>query len=189
MRTWMNLLRAQAALVVVALVVVGLVGCAETTDKTAQKPDETAAPAKAAPAPAAKPAPAQPAQPAPKPSAAAQPTQPPPGHPPVPAVQKTSEPPKPPPADKPEAGAQATEKARAQAEDMIYANIRVKMEEMIAQRAQMLKSGKSPSDVEIRKLESSILKARDLLTQAGEVVGDIQPPITNPPQPPPTEKK
>lgn len=66
---------------------------------------------------------------------------------------------------------------RAMAENMIYATIRIKMEEMIDQRAGLLKSGKAPSDVEVRGLEGSIMRARDLLMEAGEIVEDVQPPI------------
>lgn len=66
---------------------------------------------------------------------------------------------------------------RAQAENMIYATIRIKMEDMIEKRAELLKSGRPPSDVEIRQLEGSIMRARDLLQEAGEIVEDVEPPI------------
>lgn len=66
---------------------------------------------------------------------------------------------------------------RAQAENMIYATIRIKMEDMIEKRAELLKSGKAPSDVEVRQLEGSIMRARDLLQEAGEIVEDVEPPI------------
>jgi hypothetical protein len=109
--------------------------------------------------------------------------QPPPGHPPIPAVQKASEPPKNPP----DANAANADKTRAETTDRIYAEIRARMEDMIGQRARMLKEGKTSSDPEVMKIESSILKARELLIQAGEVVADVQPPITL--KPPPAEKK
>lgn len=66
---------------------------------------------------------------------------------------------------------------RAAAENMIYATIRIKMEDMIEQRAKMLKSGKDPSDVEVRRLEDSIMRARELLEENGEVVEPVDPPI------------
>lgn len=66
---------------------------------------------------------------------------------------------------------------RAQAENMIYATIRIKMEDMIEKRAELLNSGRPPSDVEVRQLEGSIMRARDLLQEAGEIVEDVVPPI------------
>lgn len=66
---------------------------------------------------------------------------------------------------------------RAQAENMISATIRIKMEDMIEKRAELLKSGRPPSDVEVRQLEGSIMRARDLLQEAGEIVEDVEPPI------------
>lgn len=66
---------------------------------------------------------------------------------------------------------------RRRAENLIYATIRIKMEEMIDRRAGLLKSGKDPSDVEIRQLEGSIMRARELLQEAGEIVEDVVPPI------------
>jgi outer membrane biosynthesis protein TonB len=189
MTKWTSLVRALATTLLVAFLVVGLVGCQEKTDKAKEAPCDTAkapaktepakAPAKAEPvkpaapaapaAPAPKPAPAPAAPtPAPAPKPAAQAT-PPPAAKAAPAVQKTT--------DKPaDASAQNTEK-RAQIEDIIYADMRVKMEQMIAQRSQMMKAGKDSSDPEVAKLEASILRARKFLTDAGEVVGPIDPPI------------
>jgi hypothetical protein len=66
---------------------------------------------------------------------------------------------------------------RMMAQDLIYTRIRIKMEEMIAQRSTLLKQGKDPADPEIRQLEGSIMRARELLTEAGEKVEDVQPPI------------
>ncbi|OWY73075.1 hypothetical protein B7486_01640 [cyanobacterium TDX16] len=60
---------------------------------------------------------------------------------------------------------------------MIYATIRIKMEDMIEKRAELLNSGRPPSDVEVRQLEGSIMRARDLLQEAGEIVEDVVPPI------------
>jgi hypothetical protein len=72
---------------------------------------------------------------------------------------------------------EADQRRRRQAEDMIYATIRIKMEEMIERRSDLLKEGRDPTDVEIRQLEGSIMKARNLLMEAGEIVEDLQPPI------------
>lgn len=66
---------------------------------------------------------------------------------------------------------------KAMAENMIYATIRIKMEDMIEQRSALLKSGRHPTDVEVRQLEGSIMRARELLMEAGEMVEDIVPPI------------
>lgn len=66
---------------------------------------------------------------------------------------------------------------RALAEDMIYATIRIKMEDMIERRAALLKAGTNSSDAELRDLERSILRARGLLIEAGEIVEDLEPPI------------
>src|SRR6266404_890234 len=73
----------------------------------------------------------------------------------TPAPTKKAEPPKyeaPPPAaptptptpSTPAAG--SDEERRSQAEDMIYATIRIKMEEAISERAKLLKEGRDPSD-------------------------------------------
>ncbi len=83
-----------------------------------------------------------------------------------------------PPAQSPwEVSAQDDAARREQAENMIYATIRIRMEEMIAQRAKLLNEGRDPADVEVRRLEGSIMKARDLLMENGEVVEDVEPPI------------
>jgi hypothetical protein len=78
------------------------------------------------------------------------------------------------------------EERRAQAENMIYATIRLKMEEAIAKRADLLKNGVSRSDEQVRSLEGTIMRARDLLTEAGEIVEEVDPPIveSQPKQPP-----
>ena len=77
---------------------------------------------------------------------------------------------------------QATAERRAETENLIYAQIRIKMEEMIDQRAVLLHAGKSPSDVQIRQLEGSIMKARELLTENGEIVDEVEPPIVQSPK-------
>jgi|GEM_PF-5920295 len=62
-------------------------------------------------------------------------------------------------------------------EDLIYGNIRIRMDTSIALRRAMLEKGVAPTDPGVRNLEGQILKARDLLEQAGESVGPIEPPI------------
>ncbi len=69
----------------------------------------------------------------------------------------------------------------------IYAQIRIKMEEAIAERAKLLKEGRPASDPEIRRLEGVIMNARRLLTEAGEIVGEVDPPIVEQAAPPPAE--
>jgi len=66
---------------------------------------------------------------------------------------------------------------RTRTEHMIYAMIRVKMEEALLKRADLLERGREPYDPAVRQLEGSIMKARDLLIEAGELVEDIEPPI------------
>ena len=204
MTKWTSLVRPVATTLLVAFLIVGLVGCQQQAEKSKEapkagekakepakaEPAKPAAPAKPAPtAPAAKPAqpppPPQPAPPPPAPKPSAQATPPPAQQKPTSTVQKaTTETPAKPQATTPTAGTPAASDAekKAQIEDLIYAEMRVKMESMITQRAQLLKSGKTSSDPEVQKLETSILRARKLLTDAGEVVGDINPPITTPPQ-------
>ena len=114
-----------------------------------------------------------------KPATPAQPT-PPTAAPHTPAGQPPATPPKA-PADE--------AKQREQLTDLIYARVRVEMETKIAKRAEMLKAGRDPADPEIRALEGSIMQARNLLVEAGEVAPDIQPPITQPPAPKPGETK
>jgi type IV secretory pathway VirB10-like protein len=186
MMKWTNLVRALATTMLVAFLVVSLIGCQQQADKTKEcnkpcdkpcdkakaepakpmpPPPPPAKPAQPMPPPAAKPVPPPPPPPAPKPSAQAQPA-------PQPMVQKTTETP-----GKPQTPEAQSAEKRAQIEDVIYAEMRVKMEQMIAQRAQLMKSGKDSSDPEVQKLEASILRAKKFLTDAGEVVGDINPPI------------
>ncbi len=66
---------------------------------------------------------------------------------------------------------------KAQAEGMIYATVRAKMEELIAERAAMIQAGRSPSDPTVRQFDEAILRARDMLVQRGEQVPEIIPPI------------
>jgi hypothetical protein len=71
------------------------------------------------------------------------------------------------------------ENKRLQTQNLIYARIRIKMEELIAERAKLLKEGKDPTDPQIRQIEGQIMRARDLLQENGEVVDEIDPPIVN----------
>jgi hypothetical protein len=58
------------------------------------------------------------------------------------------------------------------------------MEEAIIERAKLLKEGRDPADERVRQLEGTIMRARDLLTEAGEVVEEVSPPIVqSKPQP------
>lgn len=69
------------------------------------------------------------------------------------------------------------ERRREEASDMIYALIRVRMEEAIIKRKNLLEGGSAPSDVEIRDLERVIMNARQYLEENGEVVEPVDPPI------------
>lgn len=69
------------------------------------------------------------------------------------------------------------EELKQQTADIIYAQIRIRMEEAIAQRAALLKAGRPRSDLDVREKEGIIMRARDLLLGAGEVVEDLDPPI------------
>lgn len=67
---------------------------------------------------------------------------------------------------------------REQAANMIYAQIRLRMEEFITERKKLLSEGKTRDDARVQQLEGSILKARELLMEAGEMVEEVDPPIT-----------
>jgi hypothetical protein len=178
------------------LVLALVVGCAETGEKTQAKPEAKPAAAKPCEQPKitakqepirAQPAAKQTTEQAKAPAAHTNVQQTP------PAVQKAAEttPAPTPTGDKSMTAAKAhptpgsPEAARAQYEDVIYATIRVKMEEMVAERARLLKTGRPANDWEVQQLERSILRARQLLVENGEIVGEIEPPITQtlPPQP------
>ncbi len=79
--------------------------------------------------------------------------------------------------DRPEAAPPATIVNEQQAMDLLYATMRIRMEEAIEERAALLKGGTEPSDPQVRRLEGVIMRARELLTEAGEVVGPVEPPI------------
>jgi hypothetical protein len=76
------------------------------------------------------------------------------------------------------------EEAAAQLTDMIYAQIRIRMEEAIAKRAELLKAGKPRWDPEVRKEEEIIKNARARLIENGEIVAPVQPPLEEPVAPP-----
>lgn len=69
------------------------------------------------------------------------------------------------------------EAQRQEKEDLIYALIRVKMEEYIQERKDLLAAGTPPYDEKVRKLEDSIMRARGFLLDHGEEVDDVEPPI------------
>lgn len=65
-------------------------------------------------------------------------------------------------------------------EAVVYATIRARMQEMIEERARMLKENRPPTDAAVRELEASILRGKQMLTEAGEVPPPIEPPIAEP---------
>ena len=95
-----------------------------------------------------------------------------------PPVVKTAQQPSPAPA--PEGGDQG--ELRRDTTDAIYAAIRVRMEQAILKRKELLDAGRAPSDVEIRGLEGQITKARGYLIEAGEEVEDVDPPLLTKPK-------
>lgn len=68
-------------------------------------------------------------------------------------------------------------KSREDAEDMIYGQVRLRMEIAIENRKNMLASGSSRNDPQVADLERQIGKARTLLLEHGEIVGEVHPPI------------
>jgi len=70
------------------------------------------------------------------------------------------------------------EAERTQATDMIYVQVRIRMEEALIARAALLKAGKAPSDPEVKRHEDIIKMARELLLAAGEMVADVEPPLS-----------
>jgi hypothetical protein len=152
-------------------------GCSNNAKKsnptrTAQKPvNHASTPTEAKPAPAPTPTPVavQPAPvPAPAPSNAM-------------AAQPKNEPVavSPAPSQEPQfqQASSSDDERREQAANLIYAQIRVKMEEAIDERAKLLKSGTDPADTKVRELEGRIMRARELLTGNGELVEEVEPPI------------
>lgn len=61
--------------------------------------------------------------------------------------------------------------------DALYAQIRLQMEQAIAERKELLSSGTPASDERVRALEGRIMKARGYLIENGEFVEDVDPPI------------
>jgi len=100
------------------------------------------------------------------------------------AAEAPAKPVSPPPA---QPAGETDEDLREKTTGAIYAQIRIKMEEAIAERAKLLKEGRPASDPEIRRLEGVIMNARRLLTEAGEIVGEVDPPIVEQPATPPAE--
>ncbi len=94
---------------------------------------------------------------------------------PPPVVKKTQQ-----PVAAPKSSSQ--EDLRRETTDAIYAAIRVRMEQAILKRKELLDGGRDPSDVEIRSLEGQIMKARGFLIEAGEEVEDVSPPLLTKPK-------
>jgi type IV secretory pathway VirB10-like protein len=150
---------------IACMLVFGLAGCQQdgksraktqsspTPSTNATKSSDAAAPM--APATTANPEPAQPVQ----------------------SVAHTPPPTTPSPAPSPDEDFESEAARRKQTENMIYATIRIKMEEAIEKRAALLKSGRDPADQEVRSLEGTIMRARELLEENGEVVEPVDPPI------------
>ena len=108
-----------------------------------------------------------------------QPVNPPVNPPPVdPPKQET---PKPPPTTDNSNGNTTSEadldKQKTDLTDYIYAQIRVKMEEALAKRAELIKAGTALGDPSIQDLERQILRARALLAERGEILEDVKPPL------------
>lgn len=66
---------------------------------------------------------------------------------------------------------------REHAEDMIYGQIRLRMEIALEKRKDLLASGAGRADPQVRDLERQIGKARELLIEHGEIVGEFEPPM------------
>ncbi|MFO0973447.1 MAG: hypothetical protein U1A27_08430 [Phycisphaerae bacterium] len=75
------------------------------------------------------------------------------------------------------------EALRAQKTAEIYTLIRERMNESVAERAKLLKAGKTPADIEVAKHETVIRNARKLLMQIGESLDPVVPPLTDDPVP------
>ncbi len=67
--------------------------------------------------------------------------------------------------------------SREDAEDMIYGQVRLRMELAIENRRDLLASGAGRNDPEVQRLETQITKARSLLVEHHEVVGAVEPPL------------
>jgi len=111
---------------------------------------------------------------------------------PTPTPTPTTTPPTPPraqgevvPANPPEGEGDVDERKQDLA-DFIYAQIRVRMEEALTRRADLLKNGTPQSDPAVADLERQILRARSLLSERGEILEDVTPPISGTPAPAPS---
>lgn len=70
--------------------------------------------------------------------------------------------------------------------DLIYAQIRVRMEEALVRRAELLKNGTPQTDASVADFERQIIRARTLLTERGEILEDVSPPLAGVPAPSPS---
>ena len=70
-----------------------------------------------------------------------------------------------------------TIRSREDAEDMIYGQIRLRMELAMEERTDLLASGAGRIDPQVKNLERQIAKARELLIDHGEIVGEVEPPL------------
>jgi len=61
--------------------------------------------------------------------------------------------------------------------DLIYAQIRVRMEEALARRSNLLKNGTPQSDPQVAEFERQIIRARSFLSERGELLDDVAPPL------------
>lgn len=61
--------------------------------------------------------------------------------------------------------------------DLIYAQIRVRMEEALARRSSLLKNGTPQSDPQVAEFERQIIRARSFLSERGELLDDVAPPL------------
>lgn len=69
------------------------------------------------------------------------------------------------------------EAAKQDLTDLIYAQIRVRMEEALARRELLLKENTPQSDPRVAEFERQILRARSFLSERGELLNDVTPPL------------
>ncbi len=69
------------------------------------------------------------------------------------------------------------EAAKQDLTDLIYAQIRVRMEEALVKRADLLKAGTSQNDPSVAEFERQIIRARSFLSERGELLDDVAPPL------------
>ena len=75
------------------------------------------------------------------------------------------------------------EAAKQDLTDLIYAQIRVRMEEALARRELLLKDGTPQSDQRVAEFERQVLRARSFLSERGELLDDVTPPLAGIPAP------